>query len=57
MPPKKKTLNRQVSEDEDLSALGVPLDAVVKIWCVHSIPNFSLPWQRRRQERSTGEGV
>ncbi|CAL1169670.1 unnamed protein product [Cladocopium goreaui] len=59
MPQKKSkgTLNRQVSgEDEDLSALGVPLDAVVKIWCVHSIPNFSLPWQRRRQERSTGSG-
>jgi len=42
--------------EEDLSALGVPLDAVVKVWCAHSTPNFSLPWQRRRQERSSGSG-
>jgi len=43
-------------DEEDLSALGVPLDAVVKVWAVHSTPNFSLPWQRRRQERSSGSG-
>jgi len=43
-------------EDEELETLGVPLDAVVKVWCVHSTPNFSLPWQRRRQERSSGSG-
>lgn len=43
-------------DDEELSALGVPLDAVVKVWCIHSTPNYSLPWQRRRQERSTGSG-
>mmetsp|Transcript_110480 Transcript_110480/g.285592 ORF Transcript_110480/g.285592 Transcript_110480/m.285592 type:complete len:536 (+) Transcript_110480:44-1651(+) len=42
--------------EEDFGALGVPLDAVVKVWCVHSTPNFSLPWQRRRQERSSGSG-
>ncbi|CAE7215996.1 DEGP9, partial [Symbiodinium natans] len=63
MPRKKAgskgSVQRQVSvseDDEELSALGVPLDAVVKVWCVHSTPNFSLPWQRRRQERSTGSG-
>mmetsp|Transcript_116100 Transcript_116100/g.248348 ORF Transcript_116100/g.248348 Transcript_116100/m.248348 type:complete len:511 (-) Transcript_116100:97-1629(-) len=43
-------------EDEDLQSLGVPLDAVVKVWAVHSTPHFSLPWQRRRQERSSGSG-
>ncbi|CAK0825381.1 unnamed protein product [Prorocentrum cordatum] len=32
------------------------MDSVVKVWCVHSTPNFSLPWQRRRQERSSGSG-
>lgn len=43
--------------DEDLSSeLGVPLDAVVKVWCVHSKPNFSLPWQKRKQVRSNGSG-
>ena len=27
------------------------LDAVVKVLCVHTEPNFSLPWQRKRQYR------
>jgi len=45
-----------LGEDDDLDGLGVPLDSVVKVWCVHSNPNFSLPWQRRRQERSSGSG-
>jgi len=44
------------SEDEGLEGLGVPLDAVVKVWCVHSMPNFSLPWQKKRQFRSSGSG-
>ncbi|CAE8673916.1 unnamed protein product, partial [Polarella glacialis] len=26
------------------------------VWCVHNTPNFSLPWRRRRQERSSGSG-
>lgn len=42
-------------DDDDLGCL-VPLDSVVKVWCVHSTPNFSLPWQRRRQSRSSGSG-
>lgn len=44
------------SEGEGLEDLGVPLDSVVKVWCVHSTPNFSLPWQRRKQVRSSGTG-
>jgi len=43
-------------DEEGLDDLGVPLDSVVKVWCVHSTPNFSLPWQRRRQVRSSGSG-
>jgi S1-C subfamily serine protease len=43
-------------DDGDLDTLGVPLDSVVKVWCVHNTPNFSLPWQRRRQYRSSGSG-
>ncbi|OVA16284.1 Peptidase S1 [Macleaya cordata] len=36
---------------------GVPLmDAVVKVFCVHSEPNFSLPWQRKRQYSSSSSG-
>eukprot|EP00887_Chlorella_sp_A99_P003950 scaffold11.g3950.t1 len=35
------------------------MDAVVKVLCVHSKPNFELPWQRRQQysSKSTGFAV
>jgi hypothetical protein len=32
------------------------MNAVVKIFCVHTEPNFSLPWQRQRQYQSTSSG-
>lgn len=32
------------------------MDAVVKVFCVHSEPNFSLPWQRKRQYSSSSSG-
>jgi S1-C subfamily serine protease len=32
------------------------MDAVVKIFAVHTEPNFSLPWQRKRQYASTSSG-
>ena len=32
------------------------MDAVVKVFTVHSEPNFSLPWQRKRQYASSGSG-
>lgn len=48
--------DEDASEGEGLEQLGVPLDSVVKVWCVHSTPNFSLPWQRRKQYRSSGSG-
>lgn len=32
------------------------MDAVVKIFCVHTEPNWSLPWQRKRQFSSTSSG-
>lgn len=32
------------------------MEAVVKVFCVHSEPNFSLPWQRKRQFSSSGSG-
>ncbi|GER38543.1 DegP protease 9 [Striga asiatica] len=38
-------------------ARGVPsMDAVVKVFCVHTDPNFSLPWQRKRQYSSSSSG-
>ncbi|CAG9461655.1 unnamed protein product [Pedinophyceae sp. YPF-701] len=32
------------------------LDSVIKIFCMHTEPNFSLPWQRKRQASSTSSG-
>ncbi|XP_044501173.1 protease Do-like 9 isoform X2 [Mangifera indica] len=32
------------------------MDAVVKVFCVHTEPNFSLPWQRKRQFSSSSSG-
>ncbi|KAK3232856.1 hypothetical protein CYMTET_56808 [Cymbomonas tetramitiformis] len=31
-------------------------EAVVKVFCTHTEPNFSLPWQRKRQYSSTSTG-
>ena len=30
--------------------------AVVQVFCTHSEPNYSLPWQRKRQYTSTSSG-
>ncbi|KAL6759814.1 serine protease [Haematococcus lacustris] len=32
------------------------MDAVVKVYCVHTQPDYSLPWQRKRQMTSTSSG-
>ncbi len=32
------------------------MNAVVKVYCVHTEPNFSLPWQRKRQYTSSSSG-
>lgn len=32
------------------------MDTVVKVFCVHTEPNFSLPWQRKRQYSSSSSG-
>ncbi|XP_057806277.1 protease Do-like 9 [Salvia miltiorrhiza] len=42
---------------ENSVARAVPaMDAVVKVFCVHTEPNFSLPWQRKRQYSSSSSG-
>ncbi|KAF8089707.1 hypothetical protein N665_0498s0009 [Sinapis alba] len=33
------------------------LDAVVKVYCTHTAPDYSLPWQKQRQFTSTGRQV
>ncbi|KAK8344326.1 hypothetical protein V6Z11_A07G072800 [Gossypium hirsutum] len=32
------------------------MDAVVKVFCIHTEPNFSMPWQRKRQYSSSSSG-
>lgn len=39
-----------------LQQAGDVMDAVVKIYCTHTEPNYSLPWQRKRQYSSTSSG-
>ncbi|PSS07806.1 Protease Do-like [Actinidia chinensis var. chinensis] len=40
-----------------VEARAVPsMDAVVKVFCTHTEPNFSLPWQRKRQYSSSSSG-
>ncbi|KAI5077937.1 hypothetical protein GOP47_0007761 [Adiantum capillus-veneris] len=34
----------------------IPLDAVVKVFCVHTEPNFSVPWQMKRPYNSKSSG-
>jgi len=41
---------------DDVVRLVPCMDAVVKVFCVHTEPNFSLPWQRKRQYSSSSSG-
>ncbi|CAN0924443.1 Protease Do-like 9 [Linum grandiflorum] len=65
------TRNQKASEPNGHAANGVvspavewdtvvrvvpAMDAVVKVFCVHTDPNFSLPWQRKRQYSSSSSG-
>ncbi|XP_058179407.1 protease Do-like 9 [Rhododendron vialii] len=51
--------HNSVSADGAVVAMAraVPsMDAVVKVFCTHTEPNFSLPWQRKRQYSSSSSG-
>ncbi|KAI4389076.1 hypothetical protein MLD38_001340 [Melastoma candidum] len=41
---------------EKVARVVPAMDAVVKVFCVHTEPNFSLPWQRKRQYSSSSSG-
>eukprot|EP01134_Creolimax_fragrantissima_P003125 CFRG3125T1 len=46
-------------DDHESSGAGIPrdiLDSIVKIYCTHCEPNYSLPWQMKRQNYSTSSG-
>ncbi|RZC53618.1 hypothetical protein C5167_012473 [Papaver somniferum] len=40
----------------NVTKLVSSMDAVVKVFCVHTEPNFSLPWQRKKQYSSSSSG-
>lgn len=42
--------------DTGWAARVLEMDSVVKVFCVHTEPNFSLPWQRKRQYSSSSSG-
>ena len=47
-------------DDYDSQQIGMlppaRLDAVIKLFCTHTEPNYSLPWQMRHQTASTSSG-
>ncbi|XP_024515363.1 protease Do-like 2, chloroplastic [Selaginella moellendorffii] len=46
----------QLDDGEDDIEENLCLDGVVKVYCTHSEPDYSLPWQKQRQFMSTGSG-
>ncbi|XP_058077873.1 protease Do-like 2, chloroplastic isoform X2 [Magnolia sinica] len=44
---------QQVNDTENLQDATF-LNAVVKVYCTHTAPDYSLPWQKQRQYTSTG---
>lgn len=45
-----------INEEGAVARVVPAMDAVVKVFCVHTEPNFSLPWQRKRQYSSSSSG-
>ena len=41
--------------DDSLRVPAERLDAVIKLFCTHTEPNYSLPWQMRRQTLSIAD--
>ena len=50
------TLSQVEGVDGSMPGETSVMDAVVKVFCVHTQPNYSLPWQRKRQFSSTSSG-
>ncbi|KAL1550224.1 Protease Do-like 2, chloroplastic [Salvia divinorum] len=50
---KKANVVEEQRETENLQGAAF-LNAVVKVYCTHTAPDYSLPWQKQRQYASTG---
>ena len=52
-----RDVGEEMEEEEEMEGEGEGMrsgnvmDAVVKVFCVHTKPNYSLPWQKKRQFR------
>ncbi|MED6106034.1 Protease Do-like 9 [Stylosanthes scabra] len=56
-PPAAEAMEEDPLWENVVPGRGVPaMDSVVKVFCVHTEPNFSLPWQRKRQYSSSSSG-
>lgn len=53
---KHQLAERQMTTGPAAQVLKRHMDAVVKVYCVHSKPNFELPWQVRQQTTSKSTG-
>lgn len=56
---KKRKVGVAVDSSDDEAEFGLSkqsLESVVKVYCVHTEPNYSLPWQMKRQQSSTSSG-
>ncbi|KAL1819502.1 hypothetical protein ACET3Z_014371 [Daucus carota] len=62
--PSPQPQNDVAAPDHDCASVDAPpmgkvmpsMDAVVKVFCTHTEPNYSLPWQRKRQYSSSSSG-
>ncbi|KAK6123389.1 hypothetical protein DH2020_042865 [Rehmannia glutinosa] len=46
-----------VNAESGVARVVSNMDSVVKIFCVHSQPNLSMPWQMKRQYSTTSSGL
>ena len=56
---REKEETQSVHDEEEMAGLSGAyglMDSVVKVFCTHTEPNYSLPWQRKRQISSTSSG-
>ncbi|KAG8378963.1 hypothetical protein BUALT_Bualt07G0039100 [Buddleja alternifolia] len=45
-----------INAESGVARVVPTMDAVVKVFCVHAGPNFSLPWQKKRQHSTSNSG-
>jgi len=43
-------------DDDEVNDRSKLFDGVIRVYCTHSQPSFSMPWQRQKQEFSTSTG-